>query len=499
LLSSSSSLAPPPTSWRAEKKACIGTTRLSTGRQREDHHQEGVAAGLALGRAGDEPAEHAHRQQREHEHREEGAPVQHLLHVARQDGVHPVAQGQALAGLDHCSSPRVVRRKISSRPDSTSRTSTSASPAAAARATRAEKLLLVAGEVEGHAQLAPLHGLHLRLREQEQLGGVGGAEHAQLDAQVLVQALADLADAAEGHALAALDDDDRIADLGQLGQDVARDEHRLAARGELAHELAELDARPRVEARRRLVEDQQRRVVEQRLGQVQPLAHALAQARGRPVEEAVEAAEGGQRVDAARARRAAQAVGPREEVEELARAQVRVGRELVGHEADALAHRSRLLEHRDALEQRVARVGQVERGQDAHRRRLARAVGPDEAIDHPRPHLERERVDRAQLAEAPAERAHLEQGLTQAGPPARGGRRRGARSTPSAPSGPGRRRRDRPPRSPGSCPAAAPRSRSRPPSRAGRAASASRAPATGYSRRARGRRRPRRSRSTRPR
>ena len=82
------------------------------------------------------------------------------------------------------------------------------------------------------------------------------------------------ADAALGEHLAAIHDRDAGAQLLELGQDVAADQDRLAERPELAEQLAQLDARPRIEPRRRLVEEQHLRVVDQRVGEAEPLLHA---------------------------------------------------------------------------------------------------------------------------------------------------------------------------------------------------------------------------------
>ena len=88
----------------------------------------------------------------------------------------------------------------------------------------------------------------------------------------------DVGDAALSEDLAAVDDRDRGAQLLELGEDVAADEDRLAQRAQLAEELAQLDPRPRVEAGRRLVEEQHLRVVDEGVGQAQPLLHAAREA-----------------------------------------------------------------------------------------------------------------------------------------------------------------------------------------------------------------------------
>ena len=52
---------------------------------------------------------------------------------------------------------------------------------------------------------------------------------------------------------------------------MARDEHRAPLGGEAAQQRAQIDARLRVEARRRLVQQQHVRVVHERAGQAEPL------------------------------------------------------------------------------------------------------------------------------------------------------------------------------------------------------------------------------------
>ena len=84
----------------------------------------------------------------------------------------------------------------------------------------------------------------------------------------------DVGDPALGEDLAAIHDRDARAQLLELGQDVARDQDRLAERPQLAQELAQLHPGPRVEARGGLVEQQDGRVVDEGVGEAQALLHA---------------------------------------------------------------------------------------------------------------------------------------------------------------------------------------------------------------------------------
>ena len=75
-----------------------------------------------------------------------------------------------------------------------------------------------------------------------------------------------------------VDDRDAGAQLLELGEDVAADDDRLAERAQLAEQLAQLDPGARVEAGRRLVEEQHLRVVDERVGEAQALLHAAREA-----------------------------------------------------------------------------------------------------------------------------------------------------------------------------------------------------------------------------
>src|SRR5205085_9594675 len=87
-----------------------------------------------------------------------------------------------------------------------------------------------------------------------------------------------LVDRSRVEELAPLDDSDRVAHLPDLRQDVARDHEGLAHAPELLHELLELDARPGIEARGGLVEEQQHRVVQETARESEALSHAAREA-----------------------------------------------------------------------------------------------------------------------------------------------------------------------------------------------------------------------------
>ena len=84
---------------------------------------------------------------------------------------------------------------------------------------------------------------------------------------------------------AAVDDQHLVDGLGDLGEDVARDQHGAALGGERAQEVAQPAHPLRVEAVGGLVEDEQLGVAEQRRREPEPLAH--------PERVALDAAAGG--------------------------------------------------------------------------------------------------------------------------------------------------------------------------------------------------------------
>ncbi len=216
-----------------------------------------------------------------------------------------------------------------------------------------------------------------------------------------------------------------------------RDEDPLARRRERGHQVAELDAGARVEPRGGLVQDEQAGVVEQGLAQVQPLAHALREAGRRPVGELEQSAERRHRTHRADAFAPSEAVGARGEVEELRDGEVRVGDELVRHEPDVPADLARLHQHAPPLDPRVARVREVEGGEDAHRRRLPGAVRADEAEDLATFERERELVHRSDGAERAGDPLDVEQRASHRGRPPRGSPRRGEPTAPRSRRAPG--------------------------------------------------------------
>ena len=199
-------------------------------------------------------------------------------------------------------------------------------------------------------------------------------------------------------------DDDHLAGHRlDLVEHVAGDEHAAALVAELADELDQVGAGDRVGAAQRLVEEDERRVVGDRLGDLRPLPHAAAH-----LPHAL--AGVGLHADAAeRPRRplarldGAKALEAGEGGDEVEAAHVLVEAILLGAEAE-VAEDLGALEGIAAPEPDIAGVGPELAGDQLDHRRLAGAVRAEEA-DHPGVELEVELVEGAHLAEELADAA----------------------------------------------------------------------------------------------
>src|ERR1700682_789250 len=93
-----------------------------------------------------------------------------------------------------------------------------------------------------------------------------------------------------------------------------------------------------------------------------------------------------------------QAVAGRVEIEILARRQLIVDAEEVGHVAKALMHQVGMLDHVGPVDQRAAGGRLEQRRQDPERRRLAGAVWSDESEDFASRYLEGDVIERGAIA-----------------------------------------------------------------------------------------------------
>src|SRR5205823_2561809 len=86
-----------------------------------------------------------------------------------------------------------------------------------------------------------------------------------------------LFDGAVDDQLAALDDAELVTELAQLAEDVAGDHDGLAEALELLEQLADFDSGARVQTTRGLVEQEDRRVVDEDARQAEALLHAAGE------------------------------------------------------------------------------------------------------------------------------------------------------------------------------------------------------------------------------
>jgi hypothetical protein len=108
----------------------------------------------------------------------------------------------------------------------------------------------------------------------ERLRPGGQVRKTDPDAAGDTDRIEDVRDAARRERAAPADDRDGVAHSLHLRQEVTRQQHRDAGSAELAHQFADLPDAGGVEAVRRLVEDEQFRLLQQRARDRQPLAHA---------------------------------------------------------------------------------------------------------------------------------------------------------------------------------------------------------------------------------
>src|SRR3954469_8164092 len=199
---------------------------------------------------------------------------------------------------------------------------------------------------------------------------------------------------------AAMHERDPLAELVGLVHVVRREQDRHAALlAQPGDEVPHRAARDRVEADRRLVEDQHARPVDERLRQLEPADHAGGVRRHEAGGGLEHAGRLEREVDAVGALRARDVEQPGERHHVLAARQRAVGGELLRHVADLPAHGHPLAGDVVAEDVRDAATDRQERRQDADRRRLAGAVGTEQPEHLALLDLEVDAVHGALLAE----------------------------------------------------------------------------------------------------
>ena len=182
-----------------------------------------------------------------------------------------------------------------------------------------------------------------------------------------------------GDDLAAVDHGDAVGELVGLLQVLRGQQDRRPFLDALADHLPHAEPAARIEAGRRLVEEDQPGAADQRAGEVESPPHPAGVRLERAVGRIGERELLEQFVGAPLRLGFRELVEPAEQHEILATGQVLVDRRVLPREAD---HRAQLLRFGDdvvARDRRASRIGLEQRRQDPDRRRLARAVRPEQS------------------------------------------------------------------------------------------------------------------------
>src|SRR6266446_1576212 len=261
--------------------------------------------------------------------------------------------------------------------------------------------VVVAFKFNFQARAGIVHPQYTWLFQQESFDTILLPCKAHRQDPLAVQALQDFLNGAFHEDLAFLDYGNAVADFGQLREDVRAEEDRFTVGSQFANQGAEFDARARIEVGRGLVQDEQLRIVNNCTAEGDSLLETFGKTFDQPVLEVTDAHEVDDVCDRLAPRGAAQTITARKKIQILSDRCLRVNAGIVRHEAHDAALFVRFIDHREAADARVPMLRQVERGQYAHRRRLARSVRPDEPEDLAPFDAERDIVHSAQPSEVP--------------------------------------------------------------------------------------------------
>jgi hypothetical protein len=179
--------------------------------------------------------------------------------------------------------------------------------------------------------------------------------------------------------------DDMLGGQGQLADHVAGEEHRPALGGQRPEQVADPAHALGIQAVDRLVEDQRGGIAEQRRGDPQPLPHAQGETAYPPARHIAQADQVQNLIHPV----SPDGMGGGQSQQMVPGRTPRVDGPGFEQGAD-LAKRGREVGVAAAVDPHVTRGGGVQAENEAHRRRLARAVGAQEAGDDSRLHGETE-------------------------------------------------------------------------------------------------------------
>jgi hypothetical protein len=196
-----------------------------------------------------------------------------------------------------------------------------------------------------------------------------------------------------------VDDAEAVAQSLGFVQIVRGVHHGCAGRGNRADQVEDAGASLRIQAHGRLVHQHDFRIVHQSRGDVEPPQHAAREVldgllrtvgETHPLQHAIDA-----RVQVG----SRQPVQLAKEPQIVARRELRVERDLLGHDPEHAPGVDGPIRDVDPVEPRLSGIRLHQAAQNADRRRLAGAVGPEQAIDFSRGDPERDPFERLVVAE----------------------------------------------------------------------------------------------------
>ena len=261
-----------------------------------------------------------------------------------------------------------------------------------------ERVLAVGGvEQQPIRQLLDPIGQAVELAVEVGADGIGDAQLEHLPRGVLVD---QLPRRALGHDLRLVHDDEVVAQLLRLVHVVGRDDQRRPAPLQLVEALPQQVPRLRVEAGRRLVQDDQLRLVDERAGDRQAPLHAAGQRLDLVLGALVELDELEQLVGALAGDVAGDVEVARVHLEVLAHRQLGVEVVDLRHHAQLRLDLARLGARIHADHAELALGDRAGARDHPHRARLARPVRPQEPERPARMHVEVDAVDREEAVRA---------------------------------------------------------------------------------------------------
>ena len=235
-----------------------------------------------------------------------------------------------------------------------------------------------------HADRAPLESTpatprpvgHRRERLERAIA-VGGLPEDDLDA-LAAELVLELVGRALGDHAAVVDDRDLVGQVVGLLEVLRRQEDRGALPHELGDHVPHPEPRAGVEARGRLVEEEDRRPRDERAGEIQAAAHAARVGLREPVAGVGELEALEQLARPVGRPAPAQVVEPPDHLEVLEAGEVLVDRRVLPGQADAGAQQRRVTHDVEPADLGAPAVGHEQGGQDADARGLAGAVGAEQ-------------------------------------------------------------------------------------------------------------------------